>query len=90
VVAVSLKKKTVAEWSAALSSVSSLLGAHAGTEQPWLAEQLSASMPVVAGSGSVENLANQMAQVKKAKSAKATSWSSVTAPIAALVEKARG
>ena len=90
VVVEQVNPKTVAEWSAALSSVSSLLVTHAGTEQPWLAEQLSASMPVVAGSGSVENLANQMAQVKKAKSAKATSWSSVTAPIAALVEKARG
>jgi len=85
-----LKPHTAAEWSAALSSVSTLLIVQAGTEEPWLASQLGSSMPVVVGSGSVEQLAAELSHAKPAKATKAPTWSEVTAPIASLVEKARG
>ena len=90
VVVEQVKPQTVAEWSAALSSVNSLLVVQAGSEQAWLAEQLTATLPVVAGSGSVEKLAQMVAKSKKAKAGKPTTWSGITAPIASLLEKARG
>jgi hypothetical protein len=47
-------------------------------------------MPVVAGSGAVEDLAREIAAAKKVKPAKVPTWNDVVAPIATLVEKARG
>ena len=85
-----VKPKSAAEWASALSSVSSLLIAQSGTEQPWLADQLSTSMPVVSGSGAVEDLAEEIATAKKAKPVKVPTWNDIAARIATLVEKARG
>ena len=85
-----VKPKSAAEWASALSSVSSVLIVQSGTEHPWLADQLSTSMPVVSGSCAVEDLAEEIATAKKAKPAKVPTWNDVAAPIATLVEKSRG
>jgi len=85
-----VKPKSAAEWASALSSVSSLLITQSGTEHHWLADQLSTSMPVIAGSGSVEDLAREIATTKKAKPLKVPTWNDVATPIATLVENARG
>lgn len=81
---------TPEEWAVALGSVDALLIVQAGSEEPWCAAQ--ATVPVVSGSQSVDDLASRVGEALSAKAARTSfpRWAEVVAPVVAQVESARG
>jgi hypothetical protein len=81
------------EWSAAVSLVDALMVLQAGTEQGWLgSECVAAGVPVLMGSGTPEELSEQLgnAVARTHKASKSPGWSSVVSPLASLVASSHG